>query len=301
MTSTPTVSVVAIFHDDERFLGEAVVSVLHQDYEDWELLLVDDGSTDGSTAIARRLAAEQPGRIRYLEHPGHQNRGISATRNLGWRAARGRYVAFLDSDDVWEPAKLGEQIAILDDHPEIGMVVGASRYWWSWAGVDATRDDQVMPIGAAPDRVHRPPTLLHQLYPLAKGVAPCPSSVLVRRAVLEAIGGFEEEFPGMYEDQAFLVKIYHHTPVWVSGRCWDRYRRHAGQIMNATSRAGYHTARERFLRWYADYLRSTSIDDPGIHRALQRALWPYQHPQLAAARRAVGGVRASFRRRRVGR
>src|SRR3712207_221993 len=79
----PRVSVVVIFLDAARFLGEAVASVLGQTYGAWELLLVDDGSTDGSSALARGYAAAQPGRVRYLEHPGHANRGMSAARNLG--------------------------------------------------------------------------------------------------------------------------------------------------------------------------------------------------------------------------
>ena len=90
MTSSPEVSVTIIFLDEERFLAEAVESVLAQSYTNWELLLVDDGSTDRSTEIARGYALANPDRIRYLEHPGHANRGMSASRNLGVRSARAR-------------------------------------------------------------------------------------------------------------------------------------------------------------------------------------------------------------------
>ena len=90
----PRVSVVMIFLDERRFLAEAVASVRHQHFEDWELLLVDDGSTDGSTELARAFAAESPARIRYLEHQGHANRGMSAARNLGVARVRFVVVAF---------------------------------------------------------------------------------------------------------------------------------------------------------------------------------------------------------------
>jgi glycosyltransferase involved in cell wall biosynthesis len=170
----PSVSVVLIFFDDERFLPEAIEGVFQQTYQDWELILADDGSSDG-TAIARRCAAEHPDRVMYVDHDGHANRGPSATRNLGVRAAKGRYVAVLDSDDVWEPEKLAEQVAILDTNPEVGLVVGTSRYWWSCAGDEATRSDRLMPIGAPPDRVHQPPELALLLHPLGRGVAPCPA------------------------------------------------------------------------------------------------------------------------------
>jgi glycosyltransferase involved in cell wall biosynthesis len=169
VSGSATVSVVLIFYDDERFLPDAVAGVLAQSYDDWELVLADDGSTDGSSAFARRVAAEHPERVRYVDHPQHANRGPSATRNLGVRSSRGRYVAVLDSDDVWEPNKLAEQVAILGAHPEVGLVVGTSRYWWSWSDEPAPRADRLMPIGAPADRVHQPPTLALQLYPLGRG------------------------------------------------------------------------------------------------------------------------------------
>src|SRR5437773_8185120 len=94
----PAVSVVVIFKDAGGFLAEAIASVLAQTFRDWELLLVDDGSTDTSSATARREAELDAGRVRYLDHPGHANRGMSATRNLGLAHARGEFVAFLDAD-----------------------------------------------------------------------------------------------------------------------------------------------------------------------------------------------------------
>src|SRR5690348_3334121 len=99
MSESPLVSVIIIFWNAEPFLAEAVASVVAQSYPDWELLLVDDGSTDGSTALAQQIVVRDPQRMRYLEHPGHANRGMSATRNLGIAQARGTYLAFLDADD----------------------------------------------------------------------------------------------------------------------------------------------------------------------------------------------------------
>ena len=81
--ATPLVSVVMPFLDGIRFLPEAIDSVVTQTYPEWELLLVDDGSTDGSSALARDYARGRPDRIRYLEHAGHANRGKSTSRNLG--------------------------------------------------------------------------------------------------------------------------------------------------------------------------------------------------------------------------
>ncbi|HEX8089705.1 MAG TPA: glycosyltransferase family 2 protein, partial [Blastocatellia bacterium] len=101
MSDNSLVSVIIIFLNAEEFIAEAIESVFDQTYSDWELLLVDDGSTDASAEIALRYAAGYRGRVRYLEHEGHQNRGMSASRNLGIASARGEFVAFLDADDVW--------------------------------------------------------------------------------------------------------------------------------------------------------------------------------------------------------
>lgn len=296
MTDRPIVSVVAVFYDDQRFLGEAIASVRAQTLTEWELLLVDDGSSDGSTEMAR-AAARDDHRVRYLEHPGHANRGISATRNLGLAHTQGTYVAFLDSDDVWNPVKLAEQVAILEAHPRVGLLFGSSLYWWSWAGRDAPREDEVKRIGAAPDRAHSPPSLLLQLYPLGKGVAPCPSSCIARRDVIERLGGFEEDFRTMYEDQTFLTKAYLGTDVWVSSRCWDRYRRHEGAITLTTSQEQYWEVRGRFLDWFDGYLGDHLVQDPRIHTAVRKARWSLRHPRLSAGRRAAGIARSRLRRR----
>jgi len=123
----PRVSVVTIFLNAKKFIEEAIESVLAQTYKDWELLLVDDGSTDTSTKIARGFAKQHPAKVRYLEHKGHENRGMSESRNLGIRNANGKYIAFLDADDVWRPEKLERQVPILESQPSVAMVYGPNR------------------------------------------------------------------------------------------------------------------------------------------------------------------------------
>src|SRR5678816_2796983 len=93
-------------------------------YSDWELLLVDDGSIDRSTAIAKEYRDRYPEQVRYFEHASHSNRGKSTSRNLGLEKATGRYIAFLDADDVFLPQKLERQVALLKANPDAGMVYG---------------------------------------------------------------------------------------------------------------------------------------------------------------------------------
>ena len=106
----PLVSVVMPAYNAERFVEAAIRSVQSQTVADWELLVLDDGSSDGTCAIAACLAQEDP-RIRLL--PNGENLGVARTRNRGFDLSRGQFVALLDSDDVWHPEKLEKQLARL--------------------------------------------------------------------------------------------------------------------------------------------------------------------------------------------
>lgn len=280
----PRVSVITSFLNAERFLDEAIRSVLSQSFDDLELVLVDDGSTDRSSAIARGYADCKDGRVRYVEHEGHANRGTSASRNLGLQRARGEFVAFIDADDVWARDKLAEQVAIMDAHPQLAMVCGAVRYWGSWAG----GEDAIVPTGHSVNRIVPPPEASLALYPLGTAAAPCPSDLLLRHSVMEELGGFEEHFTGprqLYEDQVFLTKLYLAAPVYFSDRVWLDYRQHDDSCVAVWKRQGrYHEVRSYFLEWLERYLKAAP---PNIRHevgpALRRALRRYRHPLLHAA------------------
>ncbi|MFN8024904.1 MAG: glycosyltransferase family A protein [Acidimicrobiia bacterium] len=115
--STPTVSVVIPAYDSDRYLPQAIRSVLAQDHVPLEILVVDDGSTDDTVMVARRFGSLVT--VIRCEH-----RGIAATRNAGIAAARGEVVAFLDADDVWLPDKLARQVALLVADPDLELVFG---------------------------------------------------------------------------------------------------------------------------------------------------------------------------------
>jgi glycosyltransferase involved in cell wall biosynthesis len=292
MSDQPIVSVIVIFLNAEKFIGEAIESIYAQSYQNWELLLVDDGTTDGSTAIALRYAERSPEKVRYLEHDNHQNRGMSATRNLGIRHARGRYIALLDADDVWLPRKLEEQVPLLNAHPEAGMVYGASQYWHSWrASPDGSQHDYVRRLGVQPDTLIRPPTLL-TLSLKSRAPTPCPSDVLLRREIIEEVGGFEETFRGLYEDRAFFSKVYLRAPVFVAGQCWDRYRQHEASSSSAAKKTSQrHDARLFYLRWLETYLSKQGVNDTAVWQALRRKCWRHHHPALYRLVEGIQGMR----------
>jgi glycosyltransferase involved in cell wall biosynthesis len=289
MADQPLVSAITIFLNAERFIEEAIESVFAQTYRRWELLLVDDGSTDGSTAIARRYAAAHPDRVRYLEHANHENRGMSAARNLGIRHARGSYIAFLDADDVWLPEKLGEQVAVLEREPEAGLVYGRTLIWHSWNGAPPAQDF-FYDLGVEPDRLYRPPRLFELLLE-NKAQSPTTCNALMRRALFEQVGGFEEVFGGMFEDQAFFAKALLEAPAYVDGRVWARYRQHPTSCAARSAAAGAdNKARRRFLRWLDGYHEEQPEVDARARRALHREV---MRNRLLAARH---GLRRAVRR-----
>jgi GT2 family glycosyltransferase len=117
----PTVSVVIAVRDGEAYLGEAIGSVRAQTFADWELIVVDDGSTDDTPEIIA-AARRQDDRVRVLRQ---EAGGVSRARNRGCEAARGRYLAILDADDVALPERLALQVPYLDSRPEVAVVGGA--------------------------------------------------------------------------------------------------------------------------------------------------------------------------------
>lgn len=291
----PRVSVIVPFFNAERFFVEMIESVRSQDFADWELLLVDDGSSDASTTIAQDYQSRYPERVRYLEHPGHANRGGCASRNAGVRAACGELLAFLDADDRWVKGKLREQVEIFDRFAEVDGVCGTARYWASWDG----GEDRMVPSGHAHDRPIAPPEAFLEVYPLGKASSPCPSDLMIRRSAVEAVGGFEETFVGplfLYEDQAFLTKFYLQQTIYFSSRHWLDYRIHDRSCMAEAKRTNSkHGVRLHFLNWLEDYLKKDGRPlEPRVRKTLDRALFPYRHPhaaRLAALpRRAVRRV-----------
>lgn len=246
----PCVSVIIIAYNGEAFLAQAIDSVLAQTFQDFDLLVVDDGSTDRTRQIADayRMARR---RVRVLAHPDGGNHGMSATRNLGLSQARGEFIAFLDADDVWVPEKLEQQVAILRAQPDVGLVYGRARIWRSWCG---DGDDFYYDLGVAPDQAHAPPTLFRkQLRNVDQ--TPTSSGAMMRAGAVFAAGGFEPAFRSMFEDQVFFAKLLLRTPAWVSSATWFNYRQHpASATARSAARGADEGARLKYLTWLADYL-----------------------------------------------
>lgn len=286
---TVHVSCIIIFLNGEKYLSQAIESVFAQSFTDWELILIDDGSTDGATQIARDFARRHPERVVYAEHPGHENLGMSASRNAGLRLARGEHVAFLDADDVWLPERLAVHVDVLRDNSEAVMSMAPTLMWSSWdkESVRRTRPwravDMVTELGVPNMQVLPAPSLAaHYLASHGSGM-PGICSILVGRTELLALGGFEDSFRRLYEDQVMLFKVFLNHPVIAIDAVLDRYRQHPDSACHQDNRdrsssdAGM---RPVFLQWLQTYMVENSISDARTWQALRGEMLRFDNPRL---------------------
>jgi glycosyltransferase involved in cell wall biosynthesis len=228
----PAVSVIVPVYNSARFLSEAIESVLRQTYTDWELLLVDDGSTDASAELAAAHAAKYPGRVQVLFHPGRENRGVSATRNRAIEHASGQYLAFLDADDVWLPHRLASQVPILEQYPEVGLVYGLSLC------VDEHTQKLTKPTG--PFRylgeygvgIAGPPFDAYAGFLVGSLFAPV-STVLARVGIVRKCGGFTLGLRHQIEDQVLWTKMARKASFFFVNELLALYRVHASSWSGA--------------------------------------------------------------------
>lgn len=199
----PLVSVVIPCYNAARYLAEAVDSVRAQTYPNIEIVVVDDGSSDDTAAVARTLP---------VEYVYQENRGVSAARNNGIRHSHGKYVLFLDNDDRLLPRAVEIGVKLLEEHPECAMAVGEHRY----IAADGT------PLGSstkhATGRDHYQMLLEHNFVE-----TPC--SALHRRDSLTATGLFDETLTGG-EDHELYLRIARQGPLIAHDKEVSEYRLH---------------------------------------------------------------------------
>lgn len=184
----PRVSVLIAVYNAGQFLGQAIASVLSQTYRDFELIAVDDFSTDNSLAILQSF--DDP-RIRIIQHDA--NLGASIARNDALAEARGEFIAILDADDVCAPERLERQVAFLDANPNVGLV-GCGIYDNTDVNGTVLHRSQ-LPL----DNATIQQTLMNEWCFLH-------SSIMFRKSLQEVVGGYREAFEPA-EDHDFVLRI----------------------------------------------------------------------------------------------
>jgi glycosyltransferase involved in cell wall biosynthesis len=296
----PLVSVIMIFLNARKYIADAIESVLTQSLVSWELVLVDDGSSDGSREVAAGFAASHPGKICIYEHTGRRNLGTGPSRNLGMQMARGSYLAFLDADDIYEPLRLERTVQLLEANPELGVVINRECYWHSWqpsgSGNNrlARRPDEIVGPSAVYEQVMPPPVLIATTIATRGAAMPAVCSITFRRQSITELGGVPEIFASQYEDQALICKLLLNRSAMVIEDCLARYRQHRESLTHRAMESGAyrpgrpHAEREQFIRWLLDYARSLGIDEPVLMNAIA--------DELAAPRRRVALALDAIRR-----
>jgi len=179
------VSVIIPTYNRVFLLREAIDSVLAQTYQEFELLVIDDGSTDGT----HEMVAGYGDRVVYIFQ---ENRGVSSARNFGVRSSRGEFITFLDSDDVWLPEKLEKQVTIMEQNADLQLC--HTEEIWIRRGVRVN-----------PKKKHKKHTGYIFQYCLPLCVI-SPSSVMIRRTLFEKVGYFDEDLPAC-EDYDLWLRI----------------------------------------------------------------------------------------------
>ena len=272
-SSEPAVSVIMIFRDAGRFIAEAIRSVEAQTFTDWELVLVDDGSTDDGPAIVASHQLRLGERLRLLRHPGGGGRGTGPSRNLGMQAARGRYLAFLDADDVYDPRRLEQHVQCLERDPDLGVVMSPERYWRSWQSADkhvASEGDRIIGPAVTSGRRIEPPALIVATLLTRGAPIPAPCSITFRAEAFGRLGGIPDGFDGHYEDQALICKLLLDHAAIVLDECLARYRQHPASLTQANAPLEQQhgtpawAARKRYLEWLGPYARSRGVVLPEL-------------------------------------
>ena len=239
----PTVSVVLPTYNRRSLLGEAIESVVAQSFPDWELIVADDGSTDDTVAYLRGL---RDPRIRplFLVHGGSPARA----RTDALKIARGEWVAFLDSDDLWLPNKLAVQLEHLATRPE---------YRWSYTAYNLTDlDGTTIPS--------RPPTAQRSasgwiLTPLLTfEVSASITTLLVRRSLLDEVGGFDEAI-GLRDDYDLTLRLAARSEAWAIPQSLTIVREHADRTTRLRRPAELFRDNERVFRKTAQGAASEAI------------------------------------------
>ena len=260
----PKVSVIIPCYNGEKFIGEAIESVLNQTYQDFEIIIVDDGSTDNSKTVIEHYLDDK--RVSYFQH--QENRGIARTRNSGIKRAKGEYIAFLDNDDIWLSSKLEEQLALFSTS-EVGLVCCGMLFF------DESGAISVFNPGSTFSQERTLKTLF--IKPSNSGSVMC-----FRRACLDSVGWFDVRYTG-WDDYELLMRAATKFQIRYTGTPLIKKRIHAVS----------ESVRKK------DVLRDEYISSI-LNKIIEYHPFLKQHRRKKMAQLYMGQAQSAFKRRETG-
>lgn len=214
----PKVSVVIPVFNGEHFIRQTIESVLAQTFQDFEIIVVDDGSTDSTAEIVKAFGCK----VAYQYQP---NAGADIAYNAGIAVASGEYVAFLDHDDGWHPEKLAKQVAILDRYPTVGLTYTEVEYV-DEHGKALNKTTWVKKRKVKTDLTGDFRSILFNKFPCA-----IPSAMMIRRKILDQIGGFDPDLPANgHGDVEMCILAGQISQLYFTVRPLTQYRIHQRQM-----------------------------------------------------------------------
>lgn len=199
MNHSPLVSIVTPAYNAAAFLSETIRSAQQQSYRQWEMLVVDDGSTDETAAVVQQYAAKDS-RIRLISQA---NRGVSAARNNGVSEANGELIAFLDADDRWLPEKLAIHVEFMRSHPQASASFAKAELIRYDGTTTHRHTNNFAQCVAVQDILYNNPTITT-------------SNIVIYKSVFQTLGGFDESM-GHDEDIELLFRLAHHLDFTLMG------------------------------------------------------------------------------------
>lgn len=238
--SFPLVSICIPAYKAERYLAQTLDSVAEQSYDNWELVVVEDGSRDGTEEIVNRFSRSVRQSVRLIRHP--ENRGLPATRNTGIEAALGSWIALLDSDDLWAPEHLASLVRSSQSSARPDLIHSGSLLFESNTGKNLeTRAPSEEEIANFP----------HSLF--VSDYIIQPSSVLLRRGLWEKVGGFDPAFRYVEDRDMWLRCARAGAQFAYTGENTCLYRKHASALSTHASEMAEAAAAvfDKHLDWEA--------------------------------------------------
>lgn len=248
------ISIITPLYNGSKTILETAESVLAQDFKDWEWILFDDGSIDGTQETAKKLSVKYSGKIFYFEHSENKNFGTAYTRNRAVEKSKCRIISFVDQDDIWFENRLSHQLNIFDKVEDCSMIWGPVLYWYK----DRTFKQHVGFSGKGlMNGVYSPPGFVEIFLKNLRGT-PLPSASLIRRKCFEEAGGFEESIRGS-EDIVLWLKLAQKFQIYYDDEILTKYRKHQDSTLRQAIESG--TMDEwnlTFYKWVIDFLKKNS-------------------------------------------
>jgi glycosyltransferase involved in cell wall biosynthesis len=218
----PLVSVIMPAYNAARLIAESIQSVIDQDYTHLEVIVVDDGSSDGTPEVAEQFGE----RVRVLRQ---KNAGPAAARNRGIAAAKGDFIAFLDADDVWLPGKIAMQVKYLQDHPDVGVVFGGFSRWYAEADGSFATPPTPINLNTSLKLVSEHTGWIYKDILLDSVI--CIITAMVRRSVIDTVGAFDESLV-TGEDYDLWLRVSHQFRAAEIDRTLAYYRINSSSTTN---------------------------------------------------------------------